>query len=142
MSKKPKIAERHRRTRDDHSSETAEDYVEAIADLEAERGQCRVVHLARRFAVSHVTVTKTVARLKRDGLVTSEPYGPLELTLKGQRLAAKARRRHQIVYDFLKALGVSDRVAAIDAEGIEHHVSSETLQKLQRLTTQLVRDTP
>lgn len=140
MSKKPRIADRHRRTRDDHSSETAEDYVEAIADLEAENGQCRVIDLARRFAVSHVTVTKTVSRLQRDGLAETEPYGPIQLTAKGQRLAAKARRRHQVVYDFLKAIGVSDGTAAIDAEGIEHHVSAETLDLLQKLTEQLKAD--
>ena len=58
MGTKTKIADRHRRTRNDHSSETAEDYVEAVADLQDENGLCRVVDLAKRFAVSHVTVTE------------------------------------------------------------------------------------
>ena len=51
----------HRRTRRDHTSETAEDYVEAVADIHATLGSCRVADLARRFAVSHVTVTRIVA---------------------------------------------------------------------------------
>jgi DtxR family manganese transport transcriptional regulator len=140
MSKKPRLADRHRRTRHDHALETAEDYVEAISDLAQEHGQCRVVALARRFAVSHVTVTKTVSRLQRDGLAKTEPYGPIELTAKGERLAAKARRRHQIVFDFLKAIGVSDGIAAIDSEGIEHHVSAETLERFQKLTERLAGD--
>ena len=137
MAKTPRIADRHRRTRSDHSSETAEDLVEAIADIAAERGQCRVVDLARRFDVSHVTVTKTVSRLVRDGLAATEPYGPVELTTKGHRLAIKSRRRHEIVHEFLLALGVSARTAAIDAEGIEHHVSAETLEKLRKVTRRL-----
>ena len=137
MARPPHIADRHRRTRNDHSRETAEDYVEAIADIAAESGLCRIVDLARRFDVSHVTVTKTVARLVRDGLATTEPYGPVELTAKGQRLAKKSRRRHEIVHEFLLALGVSARTAAIDAEGIEHHVSSETLEKLSHVTKRL-----
>jgi DtxR family manganese transport transcriptional regulator len=95
MSKPQTFADRHRRTRNDHANETAEDYVEAIEQIHRDEGKCRIVDLARRFDVTHVTVTKVVARLKREGLVTSEPYGPLELTDAGRQLAAKSRRQHQ-----------------------------------------------
>ena len=105
--------------------------------INAESGKCRVVDLARQFDVSHVTVTKVIARLKREGLVTSEPYGPLELTEAGRQLAAKSRRQHEVVYQFLLAIGVSEKVAAIDTEGIEHHVSKQTLDCFKRLTEQL-----
>ncbi len=131
MKKTLDIADRHRRTRSDHSAETAEDYVEAIAQVLAEKGTCRVVDLARRFDVSRVTVTKIVARLKENGLVTGEPYKPMELTDAGKRLAEKSRQRHEVVYQFLLALGVSKAVAATDSEGIEHHVSPETLKAMQ-----------
>lgn len=137
MSRPQSFADRHRRTRTDHAQETAEDYVEAIDQLEGESGRCRVVDLARRFDVTHVTVTKVIARLKREGLVTSEPYGPLKLTDSGRQLAAKSRRRHETVYQFLRAIGVSEQTAAIDTEGIEHHVSRQTLECFRRLTEQL-----
>jgi len=126
----------HRRTRRDHATETAEDYVEAIAEIGDRHGSCRVVDLARRFAVSHVTVTRIVARLKEDGLVHTEPYRPVALTAKGKRLAANSQRRHQIVYRFLLAIGVDPRTAAIDAEGIEHHVSPATLERFQQIADQ------
>ncbi len=125
------FADRHRRTRRDHSAETAEDYVEAIALVLAEKGACRVIDLARRFDVSHVTVTKIVARLKENGLVISAPYKPVELTDAGRHLAEKSRQRHELVYQFLLALGVSKAVAAADSEGIEHHVSPETLKAIK-----------
>lgn len=122
----------HRRTRRDHASETAEDYVEAIAEIIAQQdGSCRVVDLARRFEVSHVTVTRILARLQERGLVHTERYRPVVLTAKGKRLAAESSRRHQIVYRFLLAIGVDEHTAAIDAEGIEHHVSPETLARLE-----------
>jgi len=139
MAKKPQIAERHRRTRNDHAQETAEDYVEAISDLQRELGRCRVMDLARRFDVSHVAVSKVVARLKRENLVVSEPYAPLELTKRGRQLAAHSRRRHETVFRFLRAIGVSEQTAAIDTEGIEHHVSRQTLDCFQRITEQLKR---
>ena len=125
---------RHERTRQDHASETAEDYVEAIAELIDTNGQCRLTNLAGRFAVSHVTANKTIARLQKEGLVATEPYGPIELTDLGRQLATAARRRHEIVLRFLIALGVSENTAATDAEGIEHHVSEETLQAMSRYT--------
>jgi len=127
----------HRRTRRDHATETAEDYVEAVADLIDEFGSCRVVDLAKRFAVSHVTVTRIVARLQDEGLLSTERYRPIFLTPSGKRLAAKSRRRHEIVYHFLLAIGVGKTTAAIDAEGIEHHVSPETLQRFEKLMDQL-----
>lgn len=120
------------RTRSDHAQETAEDYVEAIADLVAEKGECRGADLARLFGVSHVTITKTVARLASEGLVESEPYRPLSLTSKGKRLAAASRERHEVVEQFLIALGVSPAVATVDSEGIEHHVSEETLKVFRK----------
>lgn len=126
----------HARTRSDHATELAEDYVEAIDDLVQEKGACRVTDLARRFGVSHVTVNRTIGRLQRDGLVDTEPYAPVSLTAQGKKLADASRRRHQIVLRFLLALGVSEETARIDAEGIEHHVSPETLKKMQKFSQQ------
>lgn len=118
----------HLRTRRDHSSETAEDYAEAIADVSGAHGACRVMDLARHFGVSHVTVTRTLDRLQAEGLVARRPYGPVTLTEDGARMARDSKKRHELVYQFLLALGVSERIAAIDTEGIEHHVSAETLR--------------
>jgi len=126
-----KKSEPHRRTRSDHATETAEDYAEAVADILDEKETCRVTDLAKRFAVSHVTVHRIVRRLQDEGLVVSEPYQPILLTPKGKRLAAKCRDRHHIVYRFLLAIGVDEATAAIDAEGIEHHVSSKTLERFR-----------
>ncbi|MCL4203814.1 MAG: manganese-binding transcriptional regulator MntR [Pirellulaceae bacterium] len=125
---------RHARTRRDHATETAEDYVEAIGEYLESKGQCRVTDLAAHFAVSHVTVNRTIARLQRDGLVDNQPYGPVELTAEGRRLADESRRRHDAVFQFLVALGVSPATAAADSEGIEHHVSDETLRAMRRFT--------
>lgn len=120
------------RTRSDHASETAEDYVEAIAARIDQHGVCRGADLARLFGVSHVTVTKTVSRLQGEGLIETESYGPLRLTREGQELAEMSRQRHELVLRFLTALGVSQPTAEIDSEGIEHHVSEETLRAFRR----------
>jgi DtxR family manganese transport transcriptional regulator len=114
-------------TRREHATEIAEDYVEAIADLMAETGEARVVDLAKRVGVTHVTVNRTIARLQKAGLVTSQPYRAIFLTERGRDLAVACKRRHETVVRFLHSLGVPAPIAERDAEGIEHHVSPETL---------------
>lgn len=125
-------AENFRRSRHDRALETAQDYVEAIADLTIARGEARVVDLARRLGVTHVTVNRTLGRLQRSGYVKTEPYRQIFLTDAGERMAAECKRRHETVVSFLRLLGVSERVAELDAEGIEHHVSPETLAAFER----------
>jgi DtxR family manganese transport transcriptional regulator len=121
------------RVRQARQTETAEDYVEMIAELIDSQGEARIVELAERFGVAHATVNKTVARLQREGLVSARPYRSIFLTDAGRAMADACRKRHRIVVEFLKSIGVSDDVAEIDAEGIEHHVSEETLAAFERL---------
>ncbi len=99
-------------------------------------GVCRVVDLAEHFQVSHVTVNRTVKRLMRDGWVTTEPYGPVELTDRGRKLARDSAERHQTVLEFLIALGVSGSTAEQDSEGIGHHVSEETMKAMRKFLNQ------
>lgn len=125
-------AENFRRSRLDRASETAQDYVEAIADLTAARGEARVVDLARRLGVTHVTVNRTLSRLKQAGYVNTRPYRSISLTKTGRQLAAECKQRHETVAAFLRSLGISEKEAEMDAEGIEHHVSPETLAAFER----------
>jgi DtxR family manganese transport transcriptional regulator len=119
-------------SRQARKTEIAEDYVELIADLIDSDGEARAVDIARRLGVSHATVIKTIARLQRDGLVVSKPYRSVFLSEEGRRLALWSRRRHELVVKFLLAIGVSEETAHADAEGMEHHVSPETLAAFER----------
>lgn len=109
-----------------------EDYVELIADLIDDSGEARQVDIAARLGVAQPTVAKMLKRLAEDGLITQRRYRGVFLTAAGNELAAKSRARHQVVEAFLCALGISPETARIDAEGIEHHVSAETLEAFAR----------
>jgi DtxR family transcriptional regulator, manganese transport regulator len=128
----PAQARRFRQTRSAQSSALFEDYVEVIAALVAANGEARPTEIARRFGVSHVTAVKAIARLKRAGLATQRPYRGVFLTDDGQELAARVTARHRLVVDLLRALGVPAEAAESDAEGIEHYVSSVTLEAFSR----------
>ena len=121
-----------RRTRADHQVELCEDYVELIADLIDERGEARGTDVALRLGVANATVAKMVKRLADQGLIEQEPYRAIFLTGDGWKMADEGRRKHQLVESFLLSLGVSAKTASIDAEGIEHHVSAETLKAMAR----------
>jgi DtxR family manganese transport transcriptional regulator len=125
-------AESLRRSRRDRAAETAQDYVEAIADLTAALDEARVVDLARRLGVTHVTVNRTLARLQTSGYVLTKPYQAILLTDAGRKLAAECKQRHETVTAFLRSLGISEKIAELDAEGIEHHVSPETLAAFEK----------
>jgi len=70
--------------------------------------------------------------LQREGLVTSLPYRAVFLTDTGHKLALKVKKQHEKIVAFLEALGISGATARKDAEGIEHHVSQETLEAFEK----------
>ena len=117
----------HQQEREDHRQSLGHDYVQVIADLIDEGGEARVVDIAARFGVSHVTAVKMVERLQREGLVTTKPRRSVFLTDGGWELAGHLRERHETLVRFLLSLGISRPTALADAEGLEHHVSEETL---------------
>jgi DtxR family manganese transport transcriptional regulator len=125
-------SEGFRQTREALRSALVEDYLELIADLIEDGNEARQVDIAARLGVAQPTVAKMLARLVADGLVTRKPYRGVFLTETGRRVASEARARHQTVVAFLRSLGVSAETARIDAEGIEHHVSGETLEAFRR----------
>ena len=122
------------RIRRAHQSEVAEDYVEMISDLIEETGEARTVDLAARFGVTSPTVNAIVRRLQRENLVETRPYRSIFLTEAGKALAESSRARHRIVRDFLVTIGVPETIAEEDAEGVEHHVSEETLAVFAQIT--------
>ncbi|MEM6301845.1 MAG: manganese-binding transcriptional regulator MntR [Pseudomonadota bacterium] len=135
-----KRAAAFQRIRDAHQTELAEDYVELIEDLIETHGEARMLDIAESFGINKSTATQAVQRLQKQGLVDAPPYKPVTLTEEGQALAEKARQRHEIIYDFFIAIGVSEQVAFSDSEGVEHHVSDETLRAFKKLTAKLKAD--
>jgi Mn-dependent DtxR family transcriptional regulator len=70
-----------------------------------------------------------VQRLDAEGLLKYEKYRGLALTTAGEALALNITRRHQLLTDFLKLLGLDDEVIYHDVEGMEHHISPPTLAR-------------
>lgn len=116
-----------RQAREARRSELVEDYLELISDLIRSGGEARQVDIAARLGVAQPTVAKMLRRLAEEGLVVQRPYRGVFLTAVGEEVADAARSRHHLVESFLLAIGVCPETARRDAEGIEHHVSEETL---------------
>jgi Mn-dependent DtxR family transcriptional regulator len=127
------------KTNASRSSAAVEDYLERILELINTKGYARVVDIATSLGISQASVTNMVQRLDAEGLLNYEKYRGLVLTTAGETLARNIARRHQLLTDFLKLLGVDQRVIEHDVEGMEHHISPSTLRAIEALTAQLKR---
>ena len=107
-----------------------EDYLETIYLLVQENGQARVRDVALALHVKMPSVIKAVLELKKHGYVTQEPYGAVNLTEDGTRMASDILGRHTLLKDFLMVLKVSDKIADKDACAMEHFLSPETLTRI------------
>ena len=122
-----------------HTSSAVEDYLERILELINTKGYARVVDIAGRLEISQASVTNMVQRLDAEGLLKYEKYRGLVLTSSGEALARNITRRHQLLSDFLKLLGLDDETIYHDVEGMEHHISPATLRAIEALTQHLQR---
>ncbi len=121
------------------SSAAVEDYLERILDLINSKGYARVVDIATSLRISQASVSNMVQRLDGEGLLKYEKYRGLVLTTAGETLARSITRRHQLLTDFLKLLGLDEQVIHHDVEGMEHHLSPPTVRAIETLTRQLRR---
>jgi len=122
----------YRKVRNAHKKENTEDYLELIAELLNLKGEARIVDIASELGIAQATANKTIQRLQQQGYINREPYRSIFLTVKGQKIASKSKKRHNIVLDFLLNLEIDHKTASADAEGIEHHVSEKTLKKMEK----------
>jgi len=114
-----------------------EDYLERILELINTKGYARVVDIAERLNISQASVTNMVQRLDAEGLLKYEKYRGLILTTAGESLAKNITRRHESLTEFFNLMGLDEKTVYRDVEGMEHHVSPETLNAIRRLTAWL-----
>ncbi len=114
-------------------SEPNEDYLERIAELIGEKGYARVSDMAEKLSIRPASVTKMIQKLEELGYVDREPYRGFVLTTKGKTVGAKIAHRHKVLTSFLTQLGISKTAIERDVEGMEHHLSDETVKALEKL---------
>ena len=112
-------------------TKSLEDYIEVVYVLIHEKNRARVRDIATTLKVKMPSVVKGISELKKLELVTQEPYGDVELTAKGRRIATMILNRHNKIREFLMLLGVSRRIADKDACQMEHILSVETMDRIR-----------
>ena len=112
-------------------SESMEDYIEAISQLEEKLKAVRVKNIAKTMRVKMPSVSSALGVLERKGLVNYEKYDYVELTQKGKKIAQAVRKRHDALKKFLtEVLGVDEKSAEEDSCGMEHHISKSTINNI------------
>ena len=115
-------------------TQSLEDYLETIYIIRSEGRPAQVRDVARLLDVKMPSVVKAIHELKKLGLALQEPYCPIQLTPKGERLAKHVLSRHTLLRSFLVKLGVSRKIADKDACMMEHILSAETIDKIRAYT--------
>ena len=121
-------------------TKSLEDYIEVVYVLIHEKNRARVRDIATSLKVKMPSVVKGISELKKLGLVTQEPYGDVELTAKGRRIATMILNRHNKIREFLILIGVSERIADKDACQMEHIISAETLDRIRDFLRKTKKD--
>ena len=116
-------------------SQTAEDYLERIHELIEEKGYARVVDIANSLRVRQASVTSMVQKLGELGYLNYEKYRGLILTDKGKAVARGIQKRHETLARFFSLFGLDAETQQRDIEGIEHHLSQDTVEILADLAT-------
>lgn len=111
----------------------SEDYLEAVYLLIQDKGYATTADISDRLEVTPPTVSTMIGRLAAKGYLLHEPYRGMTLTETGQRVARSVVRRHEIISEFLSMIGVEEKVAYEDTEGIEHHLQPTTIYRIERL---------
>jgi Mn-dependent DtxR family transcriptional regulator len=107
-----------------------EDYIEQIYMLIEEKGYARVSDIAEALSVHPSSVTKMVQKLDKDEYLVYEKYRGFSLTTKGNKIGKRLVFRHDLLEQFLKIIGVKDENIYQDVEGIEHHLSWDSIERI------------
>jgi len=110
-----------------------EDYLEVIYHLIHDKGYANTVEIAENLRVRPASVSSMLQRLAAKEYLVHERYRGIKLTDKGEKVAKSVIARHSIVAELLSMLGVEDKVAYQDTEGIEHHIQPATIRKVEGL---------
>lgn len=114
-----------------------EDHIEIIYALIEQKGYARVSDIAEALSVLPSSVTKMVQKLDKDGYLIYERYRGLVLTPKGQKLGKRLLKRHDLLEQFLRLIGVEEERIYGDVEGIEHHLSWNSINRIADLVQAL-----
>ncbi|MED5017546.1 transcriptional regulator MntR [Paenibacillus chibensis] len=117
-----------------------EDYLERIYKLIDEKGYARVSDIAEGLEVHPSSVTKMIQKLDKDEYLIYEKYRGLVLTSKGKKMGKRLVDRHKLLEEFLTMIGVSDEHIYTDVEGIEHHLSWDSITHIETLVEFFRRD--
>ena len=107
-----------------------EDYLEAIWNLQDKKGYVKAKDIADKLEVTRPSVSEMIKKLSENEYIIYEKYGGIIFTKKKKKLAREIKRRHSLLVEFLKIIGVSEENAQTDACKLEHDVSPETITSL------------
>ncbi|GAA0455924.1 transcriptional regulator MntR [Alkalibacillus silvisoli] len=117
-----------------------EDYIEQIYILIDQKGYARASDIAERLSVHPSSVTKMVKKLDESDYLHYEKYRGLVLTDKGTKIGKRLVYRHELLEQFLEIIGTEEHSIYEEVEGIEHHLSWDSIFRIGDLVEYFQED--
>jgi DtxR family transcriptional regulator, Mn-dependent transcriptional regulator len=115
-------------------SQAVEDYLKAIFKLQHEETKVSTTGLARKMGTSPAAATKMIKHLAENKLIDHTPYYGVRLTPAGEKIALEIIRHHRLLELYLhQALGYGWDEVDAEAEKLEHHISEEFEDRIDRM---------
>lgn len=118
-------------------SPAIEDYLEQIHNLIEAKGYARAADIAQNLGISQASVTNMIQRLDAEGYLVYERYRGVTLTDTGRQVGEAIARRHEVLTRLLSRFGLDEQTVHRDVEGMEHHMSKQTLAVLTLIMEEL-----
>lgn len=119
-------------------SESLEDYLEVILELQIMNTVARSKDIAERLDIKCGSVTGTLKKLADRNLINYEPYGYITLTPKGDKIAKEITTRHNVFKHFLfKHVELDETIAEQTACRMEHAMNHKNFMKFKAFVKKL-----
>ena len=112
--------------------ESAENYLESILMIGKEKSSVRAIDVVNHLGFSKPSVSIAMKQLETNGYITRDEDGFIHLTESGSEIAERVYERHELLTRHFISIGVSPETAREDACRVEHYISQETFEALQK----------
>jgi len=109
---------------------SAEDYLETIYVLSKEKENVRAIDIANYTGYAKPTISIILKQFRENDYIVLDNQKNIFLTERGKKIATRIYERHNLIANFLMAIGVEKEIAFADACKLEHGFSEKSFECL------------
>ncbi|NMF03641.1 metal-dependent transcriptional regulator [Clostridium beijerinckii] len=113
-------------------NESVENYLETILILSQKSHAVRSIDVATELNFKKSSVSVAMKNLREKEYISITDDGNIVLTDAGKKIANMVYEKHTFLSNWLKSIGVDEKIAVEDACRIEHVISNESFEAMKK----------